>query len=53
MLDSGFLVYAIQQKMDQQKVKFTNQTRDEITILKRRLAENENMHRLPGVPTTE
>lgn len=53
MLDSEFLIYAIQQKMDQQKVKFTDQTRTEITILKRRLLENENMHRLPSIQDTQ
>jgi hypothetical protein len=53
MLDSEFLIYAIQQKMDQQKVKFLDQTRTEITILKRRLIENENMHRLSGVPDAQ
>jgi hypothetical protein len=50
MLDSAFLVYAIEQKQDQQKVKWLDQTRTEITILKRRLIENENLFRLPSVP---
>jgi hypothetical protein len=53
MLDSAFLVYAIEQKQDQQKVKWLVQTRTEITILKRRLIENENLHRLPSVPDTQ
>ena len=51
MLDSAFLVYAIEQKQDQQRVTYKDQTRTEITILKRRLLENENMLRLPSVPT--
>jgi hypothetical protein len=51
MLDSAFLVYAIEQKQDQQRVKWLDQTRTEITILKRRLMENENLLRLPSVPT--
>jgi hypothetical protein len=50
MLDSAFLVYAIKQKQDQQRVKWSEQTRTEITILKRRLIENENLLRLPSVP---
>jgi hypothetical protein len=53
MLDSEFLLYAIEQKQDQLKVKWLDQTRTEITILKRRLLENENMLRLPSVPTRE
>ena len=53
MLDSAFLVYAIEQKQDQQRVKWSEQTRTEITILKRRLIENENMLRLPSVPLEE
>ena len=53
MLDSEFLIYAIQQKQDQLKVKWLDQTRTEITILKRRLSENENMHRLPSIQDTE
>lgn len=53
MLDSEFLIYAIQQKMDQQKVKWSEQTRNEITILKRRLLENENLHRLPSLQDTQ
>jgi len=53
MLDSEFLIYAIQQKMDQQKVKFLDQTRTEITILKRRLIENEAVQRLPSVSDKE
>ena len=50
VLDSEFLVYAIQQKMEQQSVKWSEQTRTEITILKRRLYENEDLHRLPSLP---
>ena len=53
MLDSAFLVYAIEQKQDQLKVKWLDQTRTEITILKRRLIENENLFRLPSVPLGE
>jgi hypothetical protein len=53
ILDSAFLAYAIEQKQDQQRVTYKDQTRTEITILKRRLIENENLHRLPGVPDTE
>jgi hypothetical protein len=51
MLDSAFLVYAIQQKQDQQKIRWSEQTRTEITILKRRLLENQNVQRLPSLPT--
>jgi hypothetical protein len=50
VLDSEFLLYAIEQKQDQQRVKWSDQTRTEITILKRRLMENENLLRLPSVP---
>jgi hypothetical protein len=50
ILDSEFLLYAIEQKQDQLKVKWLDQTRTEITILKRRLIENENLLRLPSVP---
>jgi hypothetical protein len=53
MLDSEFLLYAIEQKQDQLKVKWLDQTRTEITILKRRLIENENLFRLPSVPLGE
>lgn len=53
MLDSGFLIYAIEQKLDQQKVRWSEQTRTEITILRRRLIENENMHRLPSLQDTQ
>jgi hypothetical protein len=53
MLDSEFLLYAIEQKQDQLKVKWLDQTRTEITILKRRLIENENLFRLPCVPLGE
>jgi hypothetical protein len=53
MLDSEFLLYAIQQKQDQQKIRWSEQTRTEITILKRRLIENENLFRLPSVPLGE
>jgi hypothetical protein len=53
ILDSAFLVYAIEQKQDQQRIKYKDQTRTEITILKRRLIENENLHRLPSVPDTQ
>jgi hypothetical protein len=53
ILDSEFLLYAIQQKQDQQRVKWSEQTRTEITILKRRLIENENLFRLPSVPLGE
>jgi hypothetical protein len=53
MLDSAFLVYAIEQKQDQLKVKWLDQTRTEITILKRRLIENENLFRLHSVPPGE
>jgi hypothetical protein len=53
ILDSAFLVYAIQQKIEQQRVTYKDQTRTEITILKRRLIENENLHRLPSVPDTQ
>jgi hypothetical protein len=53
VLDSEFLLYAIQQKLDQQKVRWSEQTRTEITILKRRLIENENVQRLPSVPLGE
>ena len=53
ILDSSFLLYAIEQKQDQQRVTYKDQTRTEITILKRRLIENENLHRLPSVPDTE
>jgi hypothetical protein len=53
VLDSKFLLYAIEQKQDQQRVKWSEQTRTEITILKRRLIENENMLRLPSVPLEE
>jgi hypothetical protein len=53
ILDSAFLVYAIEQKQDQQRVTYKDQTRTEITILKRRLIENENLHRLPSVPDTQ
>jgi hypothetical protein len=53
ILDSSFLLYAIEQKQEQQSVKYKDQTRTEITILKRRLLENENLHRFPGVPDTE
>jgi hypothetical protein len=53
ILDSEFLLYAIEQKQDQLKVKWLDQTRTEITILKRRLIENENMLRLPSVPLGE
>jgi hypothetical protein len=53
ILDSAFLVYAIEQKQEQQRVTYKDQTRTEITILKRRLIENETMHRLPSVPDTQ
>jgi len=53
VLDSEFLIYAIQQKQDQLKVKWLDQTRTEITMLKRRLLENENVQRLPSVPIGE
>ena len=53
VLDSKFLLYAIEQKQDQQRVKWSEQTRTEITILNRRLIENENMLRLPSVPLGE
>jgi len=53
MLDSEFLIYAIQQKQDQLKVRWLDQTRTEITMLKRRLIENENVQRLPSVPLGE
>ena len=53
ILDSEFLLYAIEQKQDQLKVKWLDQTRTEITILKRRLIENENLLRLPSVPLGE
>ncbi len=53
MLDTEFLLYAIEQKQDQLKVKWLDQTRTEITILKRRLIENENLLRLPSVPLGE
>ena len=53
ILDSSFLLYAIEQKQEQQRVTYKDQTRTEITILKKRLIENENLHRLPGVPDTE
>jgi hypothetical protein len=53
ILDSAFLVYAIEQKQDQQRVTYKDQTNTEIKILKRRLIENENLHRLPGVPDTQ
>jgi hypothetical protein len=53
VLDSEFLIYAIQQKQDQLKVKWLDQTRTEITMLKRRLIENENVQRLPSVPLGE
>jgi hypothetical protein len=53
ILDSAFLVYAIRQKMEQQRVTYKDQTRTEITILKRRLIENEKMHRLPSVSDTQ
>jgi hypothetical protein len=36
-----------------QSVTYKDQTRIEITILKRRLIENENLHRLPSVPDTQ
>lgn len=49
ILDSAFLVYAIQQKMDQQKVQYRDGTRTEITILKRRLYDNEKMPRLSSL----
>jgi hypothetical protein len=50
ILDTEFLLYAIEQKQDQQRVTYKDQTRTEITILKRRLIENENLFRLPSVP---
>jgi hypothetical protein len=53
ILNSEFLLYAIEQKQDQLKVKWLDQTRTEITILKRRLIENENLFRLPSVPFGE
>jgi len=53
VLDSEFLIYAIQQKQDQLKVRWLDQTRTEITMLKRRLIENENVQRLPSVPLGE
>ena len=53
VLDTEFLLYAIEQKQDQQRVKWSDQTRTEITILKRRLMENENLLRLPSVPLGE
>lgn len=53
VLDSEFLIYAIQQKQDQQKVNYSTKTRDEITILKRRLTENESLHSLPSIPIAE
>jgi len=53
ILDSAFLVYAIRQKMEQQRVTYKDQTQTEINILIRRLIENENLHRLPGVPDTQ
>jgi len=53
ILDSQFLLYAIEQKQEQQRVTYKDQTRTEITILKRRLLENENLHRLPSVPDTQ
>ncbi len=53
ILDSEFLLYAIEQKQDQQRVKWSEQTRTEITILNRRLIENENLLRLPSVPLGE
>jgi hypothetical protein len=53
ILDSEFLLYAIEQKQDQQKIRWSEQTRTEITILKRRLIENENLFRLPSVPLGE
>jgi hypothetical protein len=53
VLDTEFLLYAIEQKQDQLKVKWLDQTRTEITILKRRLIENENLFRLPSVPLGE
>jgi len=53
ILDSSFLLYAIEQKQDQQRIKYKDQTNTEIKILKRRLIENETMHRLPSVPDTQ
>jgi hypothetical protein len=53
ILDSSFLLYAIEQKQEQQRVTYKDQTRTEITILKRRLVENENLHRLPSVSNTQ
>jgi hypothetical protein len=53
ILDSSFLLYAIEQKQEQQSVTYKDQTRTEITILKRRLLENENLHRLPSLQDTQ
>jgi hypothetical protein len=54
ILDSGFLLYAISEKEQQATVaRDDTQLRREIKILKRRLRENENLHRLPGVPDTQ
>ena len=54
MLDSEFLIYAISEKEQQATVaRDDTQLRREIKILTRRLIENENMHRLPGISTTE
>jgi hypothetical protein len=39
MLDIGFLVYAIREKQDQQSVKWSSQTRNEITVLRVRLLQ--------------
>jgi hypothetical protein len=39
MLDIGFLVYAIREKQDQQSVKWSAKTRNEITVLRKRLFE--------------
>ena len=54
MLDSEFLIYAISEKEQQATVaRDDTQLRREIKILTRRLIENENMHRLPGIQDTQ
>jgi hypothetical protein len=54
MLDSEFLLYAISEKEQQATVaRDDTQLRREITILKRRLIENENLHRLPSIQDTQ
>jgi hypothetical protein len=54
ILDSQFLVYAIEEKEQQATVaRDDTQLRREIKIPKRRLIENENLHRLPSLQDTQ